>query len=113
MRNDLSRFCCQNRNCPDYGHPGRENLKVDSRYGNHNQYRMLLCRTCKKRFSERKGSPLFGSQLAAETIQRIVRHLEDGRGIRETARLTGVNRNTVIRYSRMIGQLAQRKNDLL
>ncbi len=110
MDDDLSRFCCQNRSCPDHGQPGRDNLKVDSRYGKHNQYRMLLCRTCKKRFSERKGSPLFGSQLAAETLARIVQHLKDGKGIRETARLTGVNRNTVVRYSQRIGQLGQ-END--
>ena len=107
MDDNLSDFCCQNRSCPDHGRPGKDNLKVDSRYGNHNQYRMLLCRTCKKRFSERKGTPLFGSQLAAETIERIVQHLENGKGIRETARLIGVNRNTVVRYSRLIGRLGQ------
>lgn len=107
MDDDLSRFCCQNRNCPDYGQPGKGNLKVDSRYGKCGRFRMLLCRTCKQRFSERKGTPLFGSQLAAETVARIVQHLKDGKSIRETARLTGVNRNTVVRYSRLIDHLDQ------
>ena len=60
---DLSRFCCRNSECPDYGGRGGENLSVCGRYGTNKQWRMLRCRTCKDRFSERKGTPLFGSTL--------------------------------------------------
>ena len=38
---DLSRFCCQNSECPDYGKRGGENLSVCGRYGPDKQRRML------------------------------------------------------------------------
>ena len=53
----LSRFCCQNEDCPDYGKRGAGNLTVCGRYGKDKQRRLLYCRTCKARFSERKGTP--------------------------------------------------------
>jgi len=42
---DLSRFCCQNSECRDYGQRGGENLSVCGRYGANKQWRMLRCRT--------------------------------------------------------------------
>ena len=60
---DLSRFCCQNPDCPDYGLRGHGNLRVGFRYGPAKQRRMLVCRTCQARFSERKGTALFASRL--------------------------------------------------
>ena len=47
MDEDLSRFCCQNERCPDYGKRGLGNLTVCARYGKHKQRRLLYCRTCK------------------------------------------------------------------
>ena len=52
--------------CPDHGKRGLGNLTVCARYGKHKQHRLLYCRTCRYRFSERKGTPLFGSQLTEE-----------------------------------------------
>ena len=57
---DLARFCCQNPDCPDYGLRGRGNLRVCFYYGPGKSRRMLACRTCQDRFSERKGTALFG-----------------------------------------------------
>ena len=62
---DLSRFCCLNSGCPEYGNREAGNLTVTSRYGPAKSRRMLRCRTCKARFSERKGTPLFGSLKCA------------------------------------------------
>jgi hypothetical protein len=62
---DLSRFCCQNDDCADYGQRGQGNLTVCMRYGPQ-QRRLLYCKTCKARFSERKGTPLFDSRLPEE-----------------------------------------------
>ena len=100
---DLSRCCCQNSECPDYGKRGEENLSVCGRYGSNQQWRMLRCRTCKARFSERKGTPLFGSALPTETVRSILEHIAEGCGVRETGRLVGVHRDTVMRYSRLAG----------
>lgn len=99
MEGELSGFCCQNPSCDDYLQQGRGNLRVDSYYGKTKSLRLLYCRTCRKRFSERKGSCYFGSQLPRETVALLLQYLEQGRGIRETAKLLRVNRNTVLRYS--------------
>ena len=66
---DLARFCCHNQDCHDYGQRGADNLTVCMRYGKHQHLRLLYCRSCKARFSERQGTPLFGAKL--ETAQRF------------------------------------------
>ena len=60
---DLSRFCCQNPDCPLHGRRDAGNLSVRDRYGKHRQIRLLYCKACDARFSERKGTPLFHSCL--------------------------------------------------
>ena len=110
---DLSRFCCLNSQCPDHGQRGAGNLSVTSRYGPDKARRMLRCRTCKTRFSERKGTPLFGARLARETVDTIMEHLHEGCGIRQTGRLCRVGRNTVGRYCRLGGAHARDLHDEL
>ena len=63
---DLSRFCCLNSRCPDFGRHDAGNLTVTGRLGQSRQYRLLYCRSCRARFSERKGTPLFRSGLPPE-----------------------------------------------
>ena len=108
---DLSRFCCLNSGCPEHGKRGAGNLTVTSRYGAHKQRRMLRCSACKARFSERKGTPLFGSQLTEEQASSIFEHLAERNGVRATARLVKVNRNTVVRYARLAGGRSRRLHD--
>ncbi len=113
MQEDVSRFCCQNAECPDHGKRGAGNLTVCGRYGKQEQHRLLYCRTCRYRFSERKGTPLFGSQLTEEKAVSIFEHLADRNGVRATARLVKVNRNTVVRYARLAGGHARQLHDEL
>ena len=110
---DLARFCCQNTECSDYGKRGGGNLKVCDRYGPDKQRRMLLCATCKARFSERKGTPLFGARLPEREIVSVLAHIDEGCGVRKTSRLVGVNKNTVIRYSVLAGKHAKALHDEL
>jgi LacI family transcriptional regulator len=110
---DLSRFCCQNERCPDHGKRGAGNLTVCGRYGKQEQHRLLYCRTCRYRFSERKGTPLFGSKLPDDKTVSLFDHLAERCGVRSTARLVGVNRNTVVRYSRLAGPHARLLHDEL
>lgn len=77
------------------------------RYGKGGRLRLLYCRTCKARFSERKGTPLFNSRLADEKSDAVLGHLAEGCGVRQTGRLTGVNRKTVGRYARLVGPHAK------
>jgi transposase-like protein len=109
---DLSRFCCQNDECPDYGKRGHGNLTVSARYGPQ-QRRLLRCRTCKVRFSERKGTPLFDTRLAEDTVVAVLQHVAEGVGVRKTSRLLGVSKDTVVRYSLRAGEHAQQLHDEL
>jgi transposase-like protein len=110
---DLSLFCCQNPDCPEYGLRDHGNLRVGFRYGAQKQRRMLVCRTCQKRFSERKGSALFGSRLKDDQAVAVFQHLQDGCGVRQTARLVGVDKDTVVRYALRAGTHAQQTHDEL
>jgi LacI family transcriptional regulator len=110
---DLSRFCCPNSECPEHGKRGAGNLTVSHRYGPGKSKRMLRCRTCKSRFSERKGTPLFGSHLSTEKAISVLQHIAEGNGVRKTGRLVGVNRETVARYGRKVGAHAVGLHDEL
>ena len=112
MHDDLSRFCCQNPNCPQYGQRDAGNLTVCARYGPH-QRRLLYCRGCQYRFSERKGTPLFGTQLPDTQALDILAHLADGCGVRQTARLTGTDKDTVARFALRAGPHARQLHDEL
>jgi len=103
---DLSRFCCQNPACKVHGNRDVGNLYVRDRYGK-DQRRLLCCRVCGARFSERKGTPLFGSKLAAQKSLLVLEHLHEGCGVRQTARLTKVNRATVGRLAQQAGDHAK------
>jgi transposase-like protein len=109
---DLSTFCCLNPDCPDCGKRGHGNLTSPMRYGPQ-QRRLLRCRTCKARFSERKGTPLFDAHLPDDKVAQVLHHLAEGVGVRKTSRLTGVNKNTVIRYGVLAGEHAQQLHDEL
>jgi hypothetical protein len=113
MTDDLSRFCCQNSQCPDYGRRGGAHLRVAFRYGKDKQRRMLACCTCQDRFSERKGTPLFGARLPDEQILNILAHLQERCGVRQTSRLTGADKDTVVRYALRAGAHAQQLHDEL
>jgi transposase-like protein len=110
---DLSRFCCQDPDGPTYGQRGLGNLTVCGRYGKAQPHRLLYCRTCKDRFSERKGTPLFAACLPAAKAIELIQHLADRTGVRATARLVGVHRDTVVRYSRLVGEHARQLHDEL
>jgi transposase-like protein len=112
-RDDLSRFYCQDPDCPDYGKRGHGNPSVVDHYGKTRSIRLLYCRTCKARFSERKGTPLFASTLPEDKAIDLIRHLADRNGVRATARLVGVHRDTVVRYSRLLGEQARGLHDEL
>ena len=110
---DLSRFCCLNSDCPEHGRRGAGNLTVTSRYGAHKERRMLRCSACKARFSERKGTPLFGARLSPEAVDTLMEHLHEGCGVRQAGRLCKVNRGTVGRLSRIAGRHARDLHDEL
>src|SRR5262249_31543734 len=111
MPEDLSRFCCLNARCPDFGTRGIDNLTVCARYGKDKRRRLLSCRSGKAPVSERKGTMLFGSQRSEDQALSSFEHLAERNGVRATAGLVKVNRNTVVRCARLAGGHARQLHD--
>ena len=110
---DLSRFCCLNPDCPDRGKRGTGNVAPRGFYGPGKSRRLLWCKTCKRRFSERKGTPLFHCHLPAAKAVAVLEHLQDGCGVRQTSRLVKVHQRTVVRLGRKAGDHARAAHDEL
>ena len=103
----IEHFCCRNNACPDHGTRGRGNLYFRGGSGRGQRIRMVYCRTCKKAFSERKGTPLEDARLPPDKVVSILDHIREGCGTRATSRLLAVNKNTVTRYIRLAGPHAK------
>jgi transposase-like protein len=110
---DLTRFCCQKPDCALYGRRNAGNLSVCGRFGKQNQIRLLYCRACKYRFSERKGTPLFQTHLPEPKARSVLQHLAEGCGVRQTGRLVDVHPNSVVRLAKKAGQHARDAHDEL
>jgi transposase-like protein len=112
VMDDLHTFCCQNKKCPKYGIRGEGNIRVKDTYGPHDT-RLLQCRFCKQRFSERKGTIFFDSRLPPDTVVSLIEHVVEGNGMRKTSRLVKVDPNTVCRYTKLAGEHAEQLHDEL
>jgi transposase-like protein len=109
---DLNKFCCHNKECAKYGIRGEGNIRVKDTYGPHDT-RLLQCRICKKRFSERRGTIFFDSRLPPNTVTAIIEHVVEGNGVRKTGRLVKVDPYTVSRYTKLAGEHAEQLHDEL
>ena len=74
---------------------------------------MVYCRTCKRSYSERKGTALERSQLPTGKVVSVLDHLREGCGVRATSRLTGVSRDTISRYIARSGDQSKNLHDEL
>ena len=104
---DLRRCCCQNTSCVAYGSFDAGNLTTSGYVDKHKTIRLLLCKTCGKRFSSRKGTVFFRARMPSAEVVNILNHVQEGCGMRQTGRLTGHKEDTVIRYARKAGQHAK------
>jgi hypothetical protein len=107
---DLASFCCQDPDCDTFGRRGGDNLLVIDYFGKA-RHRLLYCRACKARFSEFKGTPLFNSKPPHDKALAVLQHLAEGCGVRQTARLVGVNKDTVTRLALLAGRHAEATHD--
>src|SRR5215470_16131279 len=104
----IEHFCCQNPRCPDASVRGGENLYFRGWSGKGRRIRLVYCRTCKRSFSERKGTVLEHARLPDDKALAVLKHIQEGCGTRATSRLVDVDKNTVTRYP-MFG-VAHRKS---
>jgi hypothetical protein len=109
----IEHFFCHNSACADHAKRGAGNLYFRGFSGRDKRIRMVYCRTCKRSYSERKGTVLERSQLPAEQVVSVLGHLREGVGIRATSRLTGVSRDTISRHLAKAGGQAKNLHDEL
>ena len=107
----IERFFCHNPACPDHGKRGHGNVYFRGWSGRDKKIRMVYCRTCKKAYSERKGTALERSQLPPDKAVSVLHHLREGVGIRATSRLTGVSRDAISRHLARAGYQAKGLHD--
>lgn len=101
---DLEQFFCPNTQCKDHGLRGLGNIAIRGKYGKDKSRDLLYCRTCGKRFAATRASALFGMHLSAETIRQIIHHSAEGVGVCATARLLGLDKDTVNRVILRAGE---------
>jgi len=112
MDTDVSDLCCVNSQCPDYGRRGAENLVCRKLYGQERR-RFVRCQSCGQEFSERRGTALFGVRLPTAKALAVLNHVADSCGVRQTARLTDVTTNAVMRLTQKAGAHAAALHDEL
>lgn len=99
-------FSCPNKKCLDYGKKDSGNIVVHSRYGKHDEIRMLKCKTCGSYFSERTNTALYNCKLPEDKALEVIYYLSKGCSIRKINRLTGVSRDAISRLAHIERQHA-------
>jgi transposase-like protein len=109
----IEHFFCHNSACSDHGKRDNGNVYFRGWSGRDKRIRMVYCRTCKRSYSQRKGTALERSQLPLDKAVSVLDRLKEGVGIRATSRLTGVSRDAVSRHLAKAGDQAKSLHDEL
>lgn len=96
MELDLSQHFCPNPDCKHYGQKGLWNITTSTTFGKQ-KIRLLRCRSCNKRFSERQNTVFSGLHLDEKTITEILLCLAEGLSVRGCARVKSVDKDTIQR----------------
>jgi transposase-like protein len=109
---DLVRFCHQDPDRPQHGQRDAGNLSVCVHFGKA-RHRLLYCSTCKARCSEFNGTPLFNFKLTHDKVPAVLVYFAEGCGVRQPARLVGVNKDSVTRLALLVGGHTKATHDEL
>jgi transposase-like protein len=112
---NIDDYFCPNENCKCYGLRGQGNLVKAGKYKKDSIYRqMFKCKICLHRFSETRNTIFFRSRYSDETIHIIIRSVVEGNGVRATARMLGLSKDSVNSVILTAGSYAEAvMNDLL
>jgi transposase-like protein len=102
---------CPNKNCSEYSKIEAGNIV---KYGKTPQGRQRYqCRVCKKVFNERLGTLFYGKRTAEKDIVESLAMLAEGVGMRATARVKRIKRDTLSAWLREAGGQAQQVEEVL
>jgi hypothetical protein len=90
------KFFCPNEACGDHGKKGLGNIVIYDIYGK-DRRRLLKCRTCNFRFSERRNTLFFGLHTRESKIKEVIVYLLEGMSFREAASASNLDKDTVQR----------------
>lgn len=110
VQKPLEQLCCVSDECAMRGQVAGGNLSVKIGKGS-GRWRILYCSCCKSEFSETKGTALWGSRMPLGMAKTVAQHLQEGCGIRQTARLTGASKDGVTAMAIRLGLHAKRFHD--
>ncbi len=89
------------------------NVVVYNKYGRDNR-KLLRCKTCNFRFSERRNTFFFGLHTDESKIKEVILCLLDGKSFREAALTAGIDKDTVLRiWKRFVAYCEEYMEDLL
>lgn len=100
---DTDSHFCPNRDCRYYGWVGLGNIRANG-HPNGGPWRQLECTVCHKTFLETVNTIFYRKQVKAEVIWQVLTSLAEGVGIRKTARIFGLDPNTVQKWLRQAAQ---------
>lgn len=105
-------FFCPNESCGNYGNRGLGNIIVYDRYGK-DRRKLLKCRTCNSKFSERRSTFFFGLHTKEGKIREVIRYLLEGRSFREAAEAAEIDKDTVQRIWKKFVLYCEESMDVL
>lgn len=92
----LDDFYCPNESCGNHGKRGLGNIVIYHRYGKEHR-KLLKCKTCNFRFSERRSTFFFGLHTKESKIKEVISYLLEGMSFREAAAASDLDKDTVNR----------------
>ena len=91
-----SHFFCPNESCGDHGKRGLGNIVINHKYGKQ-RTKLLKCKTCNSKFSERRNTFFFGLHTKDSKIKEVIINLLEGMSFREAANVSKIDKDTVQR----------------
>jgi hypothetical protein len=109
----LSDFFCPNESCGNHGKKGLGNIVILDTYGK-DQRKLLKCKTCNVRFSERHSTFFFGLHTKESKIKEVISYLLEGMSFREAAIASDLDKDTVQRiWKRFLNSCEESVDSLL
>ena len=85
---------CPHKSCKDYGKIIPSNIYVRNFFGKDN-HKLLRCRTCKRTFSENRGTMFYGLKTSKDEILKTLSMLLEKGSLRGVERVSGHKRNNI------------------
>jgi len=108
-------YACLNQACAYFGitDPAIHALVKDTSRGKDNDIPQLRCQCCKKRFTSRKGTPLYHLKKKARDVEMVLWFMAEGVDTSVMVRYTGYSEATIARWLTKAGQHSTHLHDIL